>query len=200
MLYEIDVSIDDPQLVEFFKKRSLDINTDIEGHGRLLFFRTNKIISLVNAAVTSLPSQGSLLKPNRIFDRKQKFTFHDCVIFVSLYFLEPIVTIENILTTTIETDNEIVTEILAPTNGYLLFNTQFEQLCQAILELPRDKSVQFRRLYNKRSESIEDFAVDLNRLTEFMGILDNHMITDCVLTPDFLSAKNLFHCLRNQRR
>ncbi|GHN00512.1 hypothetical protein WSM22_20010 [Cytophagales bacterium WSM2-2] len=108
--------------------------------------------------------------------------------------------IENILTTRIETDNEIVTEILAPTNGYLLFNTQFEQLCQAILELPRDKSIQFRRLYNKKSESIEDLAVDLNRLTEFMEILDSHMITECVLTPDFLSGRNLFYCLQNQKR
>lgn len=198
MLYEIDVNIDDPQLVEFFQKRSLAIHTDIGGHGKLLFFRTNKKIILINAAISSLPSQGSLLKPNRIFDRKQKFTFHDCVIFVSLYFLEPIATIENILTTRIETDNEIVTEILAPTNGYLLFNTQFEQLCQAILELTRGKSIQLRRFYNKRRELIEDLAVDLNRLTEFMDILDRHMITEYALTPDFLSGRNLFLCLQNR--
>lgn len=200
MLYEIDVNIDDPRLVDFFRNRGLDINAAIKGHGQLLFFRTNKSISLINAAISLLPSHGSLLKPNRIFDIKQRFTFHDCVMFATLYFSEPISIIENILTTRIEADNEIVNEILASTNGYLLFNTQFEQLSQAILELPREKSVEFRRFCNKRKESIADLAVDLNRLTEFMSILDRHMITECVLTPDFISGKNLFLCLQSLNR
>lgn len=197
MLYEINVNIDDPRLIEFFRNRGSEICTDMGGHGRLLFFRTNKNISLINAVISSLPSQGSLLKPNRIFDRKERFTLHDCTMFVTLYFLEPISIIEKILTTRIETDNEIVSEILAPTNGYLLFSTQFEQLAQAILELPLKKSIQFRKFYNKRKESIEDLALDLNSLTEFISILDRHMITDCVFTPDFLGGKLLLHCLRS---
>lgn len=198
MLYEIDVSVNDPRLLNFFRYRGIDVaNSPTEGYGNLLYFKTKDTTSIVTAAISSQQNHMSIVESNGLLNLKEKLTFYECTMLASLYFIEPFPVIENILSKRIESDSQIVAEILAPSNGHLVFNTQFEQLAQTILEVPREKSVQLRKFFNKKKESLQDLTTNVNSLTEFMRILDHHMLIECVLTPDFIGGKNLFLALQN---
>lgn len=201
MLYEIDVSVNDPRLLGFFKYRGIDVvNSPTEGYGNLLYFKTTDTTSIITAAFSSEQNHMSTEELNSLLTLKEKLTFYDCTILATLSFIEPFSVIETILSNRVESSSAIVNEILAPTNGHLVFNVQFEQLAQIVLEIPREKSIQLRKFFNKKKESLEDLTADLSNLTKFMNILDHHMISECVLTPDLIGGKNLFNCLQDQAR
>lgn len=123
---------------------------------------------------------------------EEDLTFDECLIMSTLYFAQPSHLIKQILYGSVKKTEDFLTHILRPTNGYLLYAYQFDQLAQLILNVPLDEAVKIRKVYNKQQSLISYNERDDHQLRQFKAIVQDCAITRVVHKPNYEGAKNLF--------
>lgn len=122
---------------------------------------------------------------------EEDLTFDECLIVSTLYFVQSIPTIKRLLNHPLQPIEDLLQHILKPTNGYLLYSIQFEQLAQLILNVPLSESVRLRRIYNKQPSVFNGVEFDSNDFSIFKSIIQRHCILKKVYSPNYQGAKNL---------
>lgn len=131
-------------------------------------------------------------KPEGFFNLlEEDLTFDECLIASTLYFVQSISTIKRLINEPLQTVEDFLHHILKPTNGYLLYSFQFEQLAQLVLNIPLSESVRLRRVYNKHPSGFDEVEFDNNEFYIFKSIIRRHCVLKKVYSPNYQGAKNL---------
>jgi hypothetical protein len=126
----------------------------------------------------------------------QDLNFNECLAISTLYFLQPFSLIRKILNERIEPIDDVLEHILKPTNGFMIYCHQFEQLAQLALNVPLDEAVRLRKVYNKQRSFGSVGNRDDDALCLFKNIVQRHCIQRNVHIPNYRGALNLRHYAR----
>lgn len=121
--------------------------------------------------------------------------YKSCLMIATCLYHQPLVQIRRVLTSSNEID-ENLKHIIAPTNGFILYSYQFEQIVQMILDVPIETAFALRKAFNRRKPLGEYCGIEEEKLARLMEILDRHLAFDCVYTPNYTGATNLYTYVR----
>lgn len=125
--------------------------------------------------------------------------YKSCLIIATCLYDQPLVHIRKVLTSSNEVGDNLK-QIIAPTNGFILYSYQFEQIVQMILDVPIETAFALRKAFNRRKPLHEYCGIEEEKLSRLMAILDRHLAFDCVYTPNYLGANNLATYVRGLTR
>lgn len=117
--------------------------------------------------------------------------YKSCLIIATCLYDQSLVQMRRLLTSSNDVDDNLK-QIIGPTNGFILYSYQFEQIVQMILDVPIETAFALRKAFNKRKPLHEYCGIDEEKLARLMAILDRHLAFDCVYTPNYTGATNLY--------
>lgn len=161
-----------------------------QAHCRIVYFDEYdpKIIA---ASLVYLPEKDSLpVDFGKLIE--EDLTFDDCLAISTLYFTQPTSLIKRIINGPFPQTEDFLSHILKPTNGYLVYSHQLEQLARFILDVPLDEAVRIRKVYNKQQSLIKFSESDDHQLRHFKMIVQERAIARTVQQPNYQGAKNLY--------
>ena len=185
-IYEQRFAIDHPLIKSIFGKVTSDRP---KPYAQVVFY--NKAKPRVIAAELVYLNNGK--KEFKTFNKliKPDLTYDECLVVSTLYYDQKYSTIKRIVETKTDTPNELEF-LLKPTNGYIIYCYQFEQIAQLVLGFSSDESIVLRKHFNKVQTCLDEFLGDKEKLSRFKGLLNKHLITNTVRFPNYSGATNLF--------
>lgn len=125
---------------------------------------------------------------------EEDLTFDECLIMSTLYFSQSAKMIKRVIYGSVLKTEDDLSHILKPTNGFLLFSFQFDQLAMLVLDVSLDEAVRIRQVYNKQPSLINFNENDDRKLKLFKKTVQEHAIARVVYKPNYQGAKNLYIC------
>lgn len=123
---------------------------------------------------------------------EEDLSFNDCLAISTFYFIQSYSVIKTMIDGSLTPIENYLEYIVKPTNGFLLYSFQFEQLAQLILESTPEDAIRMRKLFNKQRSIINDNEADDDKSSLFKSIVRLRTLTPYVLKPNYEGAKNLF--------
>lgn len=121
----------------------------------------------------------------------EDLTFDECLIVCTLYFSHSFTIIKQILSQPLNPIEDVLHHIVKPSNGYIIYSYQFEQLAQLILNVNLNEAVRLRKLFNKQRSTMNESKLDKEDLSVFKTVVRDRCILGCVHLPNYNGAKNL---------
>lgn len=116
--------------------------------------------------------------------------YKSCLIIATFFYVQSVSQIRRILNSSNEVEDSLA-QIIGPTNGFILYSYQFEQIVQMILDVPFETAFALRKAFNRRKPLHEYCGIEEDKLARLLAILDRHLAFDCVSTPNYSGANNL---------
>lgn len=121
--------------------------------------------------------------------------YKSCLMIATCLYDQSLVQIRRILTSSNDVDDNLK-QIIGPTNGFILYSYQFEQIVKMILDVPIETAFALRKAFNRKKPLHEYCGIEEEKLARLMAILDRYLAFDCVYTPNYNGATNLYTYVR----
>lgn len=121
--------------------------------------------------------------------------YKSCLIIATFLYSQSLVQIRKLLTSSNQVE-DIFDHIIGSTNGFILYAHQFEQIVQMLLDVPLETAIALRKAFNRRKPLNEYCGIDDEKLAQLMTALDRYLAFDCVYTPNYTGATNLYAYVR----
>jgi hypothetical protein len=132
---------------------------------------------------------------NRLLELKDEWTFNECLILCAHYSWWNLPKFKKALFKKIIPKDTAIKNLLATTNGYILFSYQFELLSVLILGISPTQAIELRKNFNKKRSNLYD-GYEPTQERNFKQLLKKHMVCDTVTYPPYRFARNLFDYLK----
>ncbi len=121
--------------------------------------------------------------------------YKSCLMISTCLYDQSLVQIRRLLTSSNVVDDNLK-QIISPTNGFILYAYQFEQIVQMILDVPLETAIALRKAFNRRKPLHEYCGIEDSKLKQLLYALDKYLAFDCVYKPNYFGANNLYTYVR----
>lgn len=177
-----------PLMKRHFSSEVLNSKDSIYGQAVFINYNDPKVI-----ATKIVQHEGSEVKygsKNVEVLLKYGSDYKSCLMIATFLYDQSLSQIRRILTSSNDIDDRF-TQIIGPTNGFILYSYQFEQIVQMILDVPFETAFALRKAFNRKKPLHEYCGIEEDKLTRLLAILDRHLAFDFVSTPNYSGANNL---------
>lgn len=187
-------SKDSEFIAQHFIPSARDIQDASSIYGRFIYIDKKPLIVITSTLVCYYGARPKhSLNFVQLLNYKRSLNYYDCLLLSTLYYFESKATIRKILTTHRAKKNEATINkyLFFETNGYLVYDYQFEQLAESILEIDKNQARDLCKQFNKKKESLEKWNGSRELMLKFKKLLKGHFVTENVYHPNFVGGKRL---------